>query len=527
MSKRIGIWIRVSTEEQAKGDSPEHHEQRARMYAELQQWNVIEVYHLEAVSGKSVINHPEAQRMLKDIKSGHIDGLIFSKLARLARNTRELLDFADIFEKSKADLISLEEKIDTSSPAGRFFYTLISAMSQWEREEISSRVLASVPIRAKLGKSLGGAAPYGYEWINKELVLHPTEAPIRKMIHELFVIHKRKKRVVKIINDKGYRTRQGGLFTDSTIDRLLLDPIAKGLRRVNYSKSLGEGKAWELKPKEEWVFVPAPRIISDELWQQCNDILDNMAKKYNKVRSRGIYLFAGVLTCQCGEKMYMRNASPKYICKVCKNKIEPDVLEKVFHKQLESFLFSDTEIQKQIEVTQQNIMSKKELLTTLQSEAQKIKEKINKVMDLYFAGKLAKEAFESHHDPLYAEQQQKLAEITEIQGSIDGLSINTLSSAQVLYEAKNLQKQWYKFKDEDKKNIIETVVKNITVGKDDIEIELAYLPMLSTQQSTATAKNGSGGHSKSVDPINQFRHNNDENQDSLGSIRISNTTMAV
>jgi len=84
--KPVGIWIRVSTEDQVRGESPEVHEKRARMYAEARGWKTREVYRLEAVSGKAVIAHPEAQRMLADIRSGHITGLVFSKLARLARN---------------------------------------------------------------------------------------------------------------------------------------------------------------------------------------------------------------------------------------------------------------------------------------------------------------------------------------------------------------------------------------------------------------------------------------------------------
>ncbi len=61
-TKSVGIWIRVSTEDQVKGESPEHHLERARAYAQARGWNVKEVYDLAGLkgwSGKSVKEHPK------------------------------------------------------------------------------------------------------------------------------------------------------------------------------------------------------------------------------------------------------------------------------------------------------------------------------------------------------------------------------------------------------------------------------------------------------------------------------------
>lgn len=472
----VGIWIRVSTEDQAQGESPEHHEKRARFYAESKGWKVKDVYHLEGVSGKEVMHHPETKRMLQDVATGRIKGLIFSKLARLARNTRELLEFADIFRDYGADLISLQESIDTSTPPGRLFYTMIAAMAQWEREEISERVAASVPVRAKLGKPLGGAAPFGYRWDGRKLVPDPKEAPIRKRIYELFLEHRRKKTVARILNASGYRTRNGSKFSDTTISRLLQDPTAKGLRRANYTKSLGEKKHWKLKPESEWVFSEVDPIISEDLWNQCNSILEEQLNKRKPPARKTVNLFSGIVFCACGKKMYVPSWSRKYICSSCRSKIPTEDLESVFHEQLKNFFFTPKEIVKYLEQADNTIKEKQELLATLEKEKQKINQGMDKTYRLYLDDKISPEGFGHRYKPLEERSKQLENEIPKIQGEIDFLKIQYLSSDQIICNAKDLYTRWPELVFDEKKKIVENITEKIIVGKEDITINLLYLP---------------------------------------------------
>jgi len=475
-AKQVGIWIRVSTEDQAHGDSPEHHERRARYYAESKGWKVEEIYHLEAVSGKSVMSHAETQRMLQDIKSGHITGIIFSKLARLARNTRELLEFAEIFRENNADLVSLQEAIDTSTPAGRLFYTMIAAMAQWEREEIAERVAASVPIRARLGKPLGGQAPFGYQWDDHKLVPDPKEAPIRKLLYELFLEHRRKKTVARILNENGYRTRNGSEFSDTTVTRLLRDTTAKGVHRANYTRSLGENKKWILKPREEWIETEIEPVVSEDLWNQCNAILDDQEKKNKRPARKTVHLFSGVAFCHCGGKMYVPSNSPKYICYKCRNKIGETDLEEVFHHQLKSFFFSPSEVSDYLKKADKVIKEKEELMRTLVEEEKKVKQEMDKTYKLYLDDQITSEGFGTRYKPLEQRLKQIGDQIPELQGEIDFLKIQYVSKDEVLNEAKDLYSRWQQLSAEEKRKIVESITETIIVGTEDVTINLCYLP---------------------------------------------------
>ncbi len=428
--------------------------------------------------------------MLADIRDGHITGLVFSKLARLARNTKELLEFSETFRESGADLISLAESIDTSTPAGRLFYTMIAAMAQWEREEIAERVAVSVPIRARAGKPTGGQAPYGYQWKDKEILIDPQEAPVRKLMFELFREHRRKKVVARLLNEQGYRTRNGGKFTDTTVDRLLRDPIAKGIRRANYTRNLdGKKRAWVFKPEDEWVLLEVESIVSEELWNECNHFLDGQRSRLKRPARPTVYLFSGLTYCACGTKMYVPSNNPKYTCPKCRTKIPLDDLEAVFHDQIKHFLFSELEIAAHMEQANDTVREKSELLLVLEKEVARIMVETDKLYDLYQSGMIDKVGFGAKYKPLAERREQLENQIPEIQAEIDVLRISRLSQEVVLEEARDLHSRWSSLPNEEKRRIVENITESITIGDGEVEITLYYTP---------PPTNGSGGGSSST-----------------------------
>jgi site-specific DNA recombinase len=432
--------------------------------------------------------------MVKDIKDGNITGLIFSKLARLARNTKQLLDFADFFRTHNADLISLQEAIDTSSPAGRLFYTMIAAMAQWEREEIASRVAASIPIRAKLGKQIAGGSPFGYKWIDKQFVVDETEAPILKLMYELFLKHKRKRTVAEDLNKMGYRTRAGVKFTGTYVRRTLREPAAKGIRRSNYS-SLVNNKI-VIKPESEWVLVPCPAIVNAELWDACNNLMDDQLKVYKKPGKKAVHLLSGFVRCTCGKKMYVfHGANPIYTCQPCKTRIPANDLHEIYYEQLKTFLLTETEVSEYLSNTNTEIQSKESLLKVIEDEAANLRKRKTDLINMRLAGEMSKESFGEVFKPLEERLAQIDDQLPELQAEVDFLKIQNLSGEVVLQEAKQLYNQWPTLDFEVKRSIVETITNSITVGKEDISINLAHLPThsqnpVNTAQSVETSLSG-------------------------------------
>lgn len=478
----VGIWIRVSTEDQARGESPKNHEARARMYAELKRWNIVDLYDLSGVSGKDVLDNPEAKRMLDDVAAGRIQALIFSKLARLARNTKQLLEISDYFQKHDAALVSLEESIDTSSPAGRLLYTVIGALAQWEREEISARVAASIPIRAKLGKNTGGKGAFGYHWVDGKIVPNPDEAPVVKRAYQIFLETGKLLTTCNQLKDEGLYSRSKKVYRPTSLKRLLSDTIYKGIRRANYAKSLGNKKNWVLKPESDWVYTNVQPLVSEEDWDAANKIFEETARRYTSFKAVpkvGRFLFSGILKCQCGEKLYVAPYPsmkiPRYACKKCGMRINEDIIEENFQNALKEVVVAPEQLGAN-EDLKKELVEKQERLELLKKEQKEVNGKVDVLIDLYGKQVLDQNGFKERYDPIKTRLDNITLEIPRLQAEIDFIKTNEIGKSYVIERATTLASLWPSLSYEARQQVVKELVERIDVGEDSLHFVFYYIP---------------------------------------------------
>ena len=151
-------YIRVSTTGQAEeGVSLEAQEAKVRAWADLNGYDMGAVFCDAGISG-SKANRPGLASALAAV--GRDDALVVYSLSRLARNTAHTLEIATQLEKQGADLVSLSEKIDTTSAAGKMVFRMLAVLAEFERDQVSERTKAAMGYKKTQGQRVG-SIPYG------------------------------------------------------------------------------------------------------------------------------------------------------------------------------------------------------------------------------------------------------------------------------------------------------------------------------------------------------------------------------
>ncbi len=153
------IYARVSTEEQKKGWSLKAQVEACKNYCEMKGWEIATIIK-ETKSGKEISHRSEFQRAVRLVKEGYADVLIAWRLDRITRNTKDFLFLCEELTKKEdgneyVGITTVVENIDLTTAIGKAFATIVAAIAQLEREQISERTKLGLKKAREAGKKPG------------------------------------------------------------------------------------------------------------------------------------------------------------------------------------------------------------------------------------------------------------------------------------------------------------------------------------------------------------------------------------
>ena len=321
MDERIitGIYIRVSTEDQAK-DGFSIHAQREKLtkYAEANDWDIHDYYVDDGISGKNLEGRPEVKRMLDDVKNGKINNILIYKLDRLTRSTKDLIYLIELFEKHNCTFNSQTEKIDTSNAVGRMFVKIIGIFAEFERENLAERVSFGYEQKTREGNYTNTNGVYGYDYIvgEKVLVVNDLEKEIVNRIFDEYIDGKSYLKIAKLFNAEKVPTKRGGHWASSTIKSILENPLYLGKVRYGVTEKLKD-KSFTVDGNN------IEPIVDIDKWNRANSIV--ATRKHYCVRrypSENSYYFHIIKCGKCGGNISARQQTQHgklYITYRCNN----------------------------------------------------------------------------------------------------------------------------------------------------------------------------------------------------------------
>jgi site-specific DNA recombinase len=216
--KAIG-YIRVSTVDQAQeGVSLASQRARIHAWAAVNEFEVVAIYEDAGLSGATMGKRPALQQALKAAGKG--TALVAYSLSRFARSTQDMLQIADQLERQGADLVSLTEKIDTTSAAGRMVFRMLAVLAEFERDLVGERTSAALAHKKSKGE-VYGPTPYGFRAIDGKLVEIPDERKAIAAIERMRARGLPYRDIAAKLNADGIGGKRGGRWHASTVRYLI------------------------------------------------------------------------------------------------------------------------------------------------------------------------------------------------------------------------------------------------------------------------------------------------------------------
>lgn len=453
----IAGYIRVSTDKQREeGYSIDVQRERLSMYSKSLFPNAeYREYVDDGYTGAS-LDRPKMQQLIEDAKEKKITHVIVMKLDRLSRSQKDTLYLIeDVFLPHNISFISMGESFNTATPFGRAVLGILSVFAQLERENIYERTRSGMTKRVESGLWPGGGnIPFGYDYDRNRGILVPNkDADTVRRIYQLYL--------------SGYSLSNIARLCGLKYERLAMQILTRksntGIIQYNGAEYKGQHEA----------------IISEETYQKAMIMFHERSLK-RTYQSSG-HLLTGHLVCgECGAKMryvyWGKNGGFKLVCyshfssskpylikdpncaniKPSATEVESIVMDALFHRAKEKIE------EKVIEIEEDRI------LDSLREQRDELNRKLRRLYDLYAT----------------ATDDMLLSSISDVKSSLNLIEAKIIAEEEnqaITYHAAQVQQRldtiedcWPHLTMDEKKSIINDVIDEIIIKKNNIHINFKY-----------------------------------------------------
>lgn len=387
--RRAALYIRVSTEEQAKkGYSLPAQKEDLEDYAHRHGYAIVDYYIDEGKSArKKFTARREFMRMMEDVKANKIDVILFIKLDRWFRSVADYYKVQEVLDAHNVAWKTTQEHYDTETTNGRLYINIRLSVAQDESDRDSDRIKFVFASKVARGEVITGALPYGLMIQDKHVVPDPDKVEVVRALFRRFQETGSKGAALRYVAEE-----YGVKFWDLTVRKMLSNPLYKG----------------QYRGYEDY----CPAIISPEEFDQVQKLMQTRSVRTN--HTHRIYLFSGLLICsECGKRMdgnYWSNEKyeyTRYRCRIAAIYHQCTHTKTIQEKAIESWLLQN--VSKELDRCQKEWALRSAQRKKPRVDRAAILRKLDRLKDLYVEDLISMEQYKAD----YAKYTAKLAQEDE------------------------------------------------------------------------------------------------------------------
>lgn len=322
-------------------DTLQRHRDTLMALAKQRSYRIAGVFE-EVVSGDTIAERPEMQRLLSAVETGRYAGVLVMEVPRLARgNTRDQGTVAETFKYSDTKIITPDKIYDPSDEADEEYFEFGLFMSRREYMAINRRLQRGRMASLDEGKYIAGGAPYGYEKVKiprqkgYTLEIDPEKAGVVRDIFRLYTEGDPRPdgtlepigscAIANLLNAKGILSPGGIKWSAASIRDILKNPTYAGYIRWSYrpqTKQMVNGMLTTSFPvsKECRLYKGLHEsIISEKTWAAAKAAMASRSHAPTPGNRKASNPLAGLLRCSvCGRSMLQlpqgKRGGPLIIC---------------------------------------------------------------------------------------------------------------------------------------------------------------------------------------------------------------------